>query len=316
MAKENLKRIAFEEQGGVCVDCGKPLGDQFFLSDTHRFLQRKDGGSYERENYDLRCPECHFKKHGILRVRVEKLAELKRVMDSYRQAQKLRLKINNQRMAVERGVDHLEPDDEQLFTGMSDQIAFAEATRCRAVEKWFNGSGDDPFISAIRSVRGVGPISAAELLTDIDLTKAEHASSLWKYVGYDTSSIDRYQKGKAGGGNQGLRTALYNLGCCFIKCKSSYSQVYYDYKSRLEKSEKITRERRRGDGKVVEIRWQDTMPIHRHLAALRKMMKAYLADYWFVGRTILGLPTDPPYAIAQLGHEGPMVDPRTRGWVF
>ena len=41
------------------------------------------------------------------------------------------------------------------------------------------------------------------------------------------------------------------------------------------------------------------------------MMKHFLADYWFVGRTLKGLSTDPLYAEAILGHTG-IINPRER----
>jgi len=317
MGKEALKKLAADEQQNTCALCGKPLSDKLYKIHTHRLVQRKDGGGYDRDNYIVVCPLCHFKRHGILRVRPEDLDELKGSVDSYRQALKLRCKIDNQKLAVEAQVDTLEPADEALFQEVGDRISFAEAERRKSIEDWFKKKGkDDLFVRAILSVKGVGPISAAELINDVDLQKADHASSLWKFVGYDTASVDRYKKGQEGGGRKSLRTALYNLGMCFLKSASPYAELYYQYKDRLANSEKITRERRKGDGKVVEIAWKEAMPIHRHLAAIRYMMKAYLADYWMVGRTLLGLPTNDLYVKEHLGHESAILDPKARGWEF
>jgi hypothetical protein len=92
--------------------------------------------------------------------------------------------------------------------------------------------------------------------------------------------------------------------------------VYYACKTKLEQSEKMVRERRRGDGKIVEVMWKDAMPIHRHLAAIRKMMKHFLADLWFVWRTLEGLPTTDLYVREHLGHEGALINPAAHGWTY
>jgi len=94
--------------------------------------------------------------------------------------------------------------------------------------------------------------------------------------------------------------------------KSPYRLVYDRTKQRLAVSEKITTSCNT-QGKPVECMWKDTKPCHRHGAALRAVMKHFLADYWFVGREILGLPTRPLYVQEQLGHTG-IVQPRERGW--
>ena len=72
---------------------------------------------------------------------------------------------------------------------------------------------------------------------------------------------------------------------------------------------------RNNQGQLVEKAWKDTMACHRHGAALRAVMKHFLADYWFVGRELRGLDTRPLYVEEQLGHTG-IVRPGERGWKF
>jgi len=74
---------------------------------------------------------------------------------------------------------------------------------------------------------------------------------------------------------------------------------------------------RNTQGKLIECAWKDTKACHRQGAALRAIMKHILADYWYVGRTLMGLPTNPTYAEAILGKAGhKTIDPKTRGWKF
>ena len=43
----------------------------------------------------------------------------------------------------------------------------------------------------LNSVKGIGPIIAAALVSTIDIKIAKHASSLWKYAGLDVASDGR-----------------------------------------------------------------------------------------------------------------------------
>ncbi len=47
----------------------------------------------------------------------------------------------------------------------------------------------DQFLS---TVRGIGPAIAGIIISEIDITKAEYPSSLWKYAGLDSVTIGRY----------------------------------------------------------------------------------------------------------------------------
>jgi hypothetical protein len=61
--------------------------------------------------------------------------------------------------------------------------------------------------------------------------------------------------------------------------------------------------------------WKDTKPCHRHGAAIRKMIKHFLADLWFVWRETENLPTTPLYVESVLGHTG-IIKPEERGWIW
>jgi hypothetical protein len=61
--------------------------------------------------------------------------------------------------------------------------------------------------------------------------------------------------------------------------------------------------------------WKDTKPCHRHGAAIRKLIKHLLADFWFVWRNLEGLPTRPLYVEEYLGHTG-IIRPEERGWRY
>ena len=67
---------------------------------------------------------------------------------------------------------------------------------------------------------------------------------------------------------------------------------------------------------IIEKPWCETKPGHRDGAALRDVMKHFLADYWYVGRTLSGLPTTPLYPEAMLGGTHRTIMPEERGWKY
>ena len=69
--------------------------------------------------------------------------------------------------------------------------------------------------------------------------------------------------------------------------------------------------------KTLWVEWRSDvrgMPGHRDMDSRRIAYKAFQADWWFVSRTLLGLPTDSAYAEAHLGHERTIIDPAAHGW--
>ena len=316
MGKTLLKERKAKKQNGMGALSELPLPEETKLFDTHRKVLRMDGGGYDDENFIVDLPETHMKEHEIWKDRPKELEELKKLVDDYRQMLKLVLKINNQLLAVDRGTDKLSQDTQDFLNTILVQVHTETKERVKRIERWIRKRKDRPLIHALISPKGVGPITVAELLVDIDIAKAKHPSSLWAYVGYDKPSIDRYQKGQMGGGNKPLRCVLFNLGASFLKCAAPYSEVYYQRKAKLEVSEKLVRERAKGNGQIKEIMWKDAMPIHRHLDALRVMNKHFLADLWFVWRTLAGLDTNDLYVKEHLGHASAIINPKERGWEY
>jgi hypothetical protein len=294
----------------------KGVVDNFSMVDTHRIIHKKDGGKYDDKNYIISNPVEHMKIHGIFREREEALEKLKTVIDDREQVMKVKNKISNQLLAYERmtdvpnkrTVDWLKKE----LKGVVKKLHEVDSEVVKELKKY---SSTDNFAKVCMEVRGVGPITVAYCLVYIDLTKARHASSLWKYVGLDKPSHERYEKGVAGGGNKKLRCILWNMANSQVKSKGAYRDVYDNTKTRLENSDVITHSRNT-QGKLIECKWKDVKPCHRHGSALRKVMKHFLADYWYVGRTLLGLDITTIYPVAKLGDSHRMIMPEERGWKY
>jgi len=313
MAKEQLKEAIREQQGGVDALTEALLPANTSLFDTDRIVPKANGGTYLIDNTRVVLPVVHMERHNILRLRTEDHDELKAIVDDRVQILKLRNKVNNQLLAAARGVDHMTGPTRGFLEAMLETVKAECGKIERRIGKWMKAT-DDTLINSAMGVKGVGPMSVAYMAIYADLAKARYASSLWSYVGLDKASHERYTKGEAGGGNKTLRTQLWNLADSQVKSRGAYRDVYDRCKHRLENSVKVTKTRTT-EGKLIEAPWNETKPGHRHGAAMRLVVKYFLADYWFVGRTLAGLPTAPLYVEAQLGHDKP-VDPDARGWVY
>jgi hypothetical protein len=185
---------------------------------------------------------------------------------------------------------------------------------------------------------GVGPAMAAVLISYFDPHKAHHISGFWSYCGVDVAPdgagrsrrqehlVRRTYKNKDGDDatrmgvtfNPWVKTKVVGvLGSSFLRSGSSWRKTYDDYKHRLmtdERREKVTvgewKKRRlalikqHGEGSEIvaqEIRklWP---PGRIHNAAVRYMIKMFLAEFWLRWRKLEGLPVTPTYHEAKLGH--------------
>ena len=166
-------------------------------------------------------------------------------------------------------------------------------------------------------VKGVGPAAAAILIRYFDIHKAPYPSSFWAYAGLDVviepvkdkpgefmtrgrrnykeHLVPRTYKDRDGkevetvgvSYNPFLKTKLVGvLSGSFLKAKSPYADVYYEYRNRLENHP----------------RYKDVSKGHRHAMALRYMVKVFLADFHTAWRDIEGLPYVPTYEEKKLGH--------------
>ena len=313
MGKAALKQKISTVQNGKCVLSNDLLSELPELVDTDRIIPKAEGGTYSDENTRVVNPIAHMARHGNLRLRDEDLKELKAMIDDREQVMKLRNKVANQLRACKRRTDDLLTDtleflEQNLVT--TDKVL---KDRTKRIEKWVKKhKNKDKLIESALGVQSVGEKTIAYCLAYIDLEKADHASSLWAYAGLDKSSQNRYSKGTSGGGNKSLRCALWNMAQSQVKGRGAYREIYDRTKERLSISENMV-DSRNTQGKLVNVAWKDTKPCHRDGAALRAIMKHFLADYWYVGRTLAGLRTDPLYVQEKLGHTG-IIKPTERGW--
>jgi len=157
----------------------------------------------------------------------------------------------------------------------------------------------------LSGVKGCGPLMAAVIISELDPHKARHVSSFWKYAGLDVTNgegrsrrkehlVEVEYVNKSGElttrksitFNPFLKTKLIGvLGTSFLRSKSPYSEIFYDYRARLENHPQHN----------------NKTPMHRKNMAIRYMVKMFLKDLWVAWRTLEGLPVTTDYAEAKLG---------------
>ncbi len=163
------------------------------------------------------------------------------------------------------------------------------------------------FNEFLEPIKGIGPAMAGVIISEIDIAKARHPSSLWKYAGLDVAGdgkgrsrrtehlVERYYINKDGEAakrngitfNPFLKTKLVGvLASSFLKATpNKYRDIYDGYKHRLEQHPGHA-EKSKG---------------RRHNMAMRYMVKMFLIDLYTKWRTLEGLPVSLPYHEAKLG---------------
>ena len=291
----------------------KANGIDISLLDTHRKTPKAKGGIYTEENTIVINPVDHMIEHGIYKIRDEKLNQLKTLIDGREQLRKFENSCGNRILAMKRGTDELDTETLEFLQEQQDVCKKKSSKLDRRIAKHLK-SMDHPFINAALGIRGLGANTIAYMMSYVEIEKAQYASSLWAYCGYDKASHERYTKGEAGGGNKTLRTVLYTMADSMIKTRSAYRDIYDREKEKLSASKKITKSRNT-QGKLIECAWEDTKPSHRHGAAMRKMIKIFLAHAWHVWRSVEGLETNLPYVEDKLGHKN-IIQAKELGWVY
>jgi hypothetical protein len=314
MAKEALKARVIEEKGNNCEISGEELPEDTSLFDTHRYIPKRKNGNYTLENTGVVIPIHHMKEHGTYREREESIEKLKSLVDERNRLIKSKNAVENQIRAYKRGTDN---PTEEILKHWENQSTESK----KMVSKWERKINKDlenikiPIVESMRSVKGIGTITIAYCLVYLDPNKARHASAFWKYCGLHAASYNRYVKNEASGGNKTLRCVLWNTAVAQMKVNGAYRYIYDRQKKKRENSDQITKSRNT-QGHLIECAWKDTKPSHRHGDALRAVMKHFLADLWYVWRTIEGLPTTALYPEAHLGSTHRTILPEERGWIY
>jgi len=157
-----------------------------------------------------------------------------------------------------------------------------EAQYKEIIESWASGYKVYEWLD---SIRGIGSVLGGGLLATFDVRKTKHISSFWAYAGLgvvDGHAPKRTRGEKLNYSTQ-ARTLCWKVADSFIKQRTHIYRDIYDI-TKAEETAKLKDSGEKG--------WKQ----HADLRARRKMVKAFLADFWVAWRKSEGLPVDPPYS--------------------
>lgn len=220
---------------------------------------------------------------------------LRTLLDSREQIQKERIRWGQRLKALERGED-TDPLRAQatMLLRYYQEFEALERKLTRDLEELV---AEIPICHMMVQVPGVGQITAAKLISLIDLEKSPTVSALWRHCGLAVvdGKAERMRRGETRHYNPRLKSILYYLVLGFLSpnVDSRYAEVYREARRKYE------RERDWTDG-------------HCHFAAYRKTAKLFLSHLWERWRQLEGLPIRPPY-ILEHGHTT-YLDPSDFGW--
>lgn len=209
--------------------------------------------------------------------------------------QKGRVAFKNRLEAINRGDSVVDEGEEALMTYWYEQFSALEADADEQIQE---AAASHPIIEQAVEVKGAGFITLAKIVAHIDIRRANTISALWRYAGLAVvdGKAERLKKGEKAHFNRDLKTAVYLLGTQFLKANSPYRQIYDEAKAGYEEKK------------------PDWTNGHRHLAAMRVMMKVFLSHLWLRWRELEGLPVSEPYIIAHDDKHTHMHQPEDFGW--
>lgn len=207
--------------------------------------------------------------------------------------QKERVALNNRLDAIERGADIADENTVAILNYFYERFNDLEAAADSNIKELIS---EMPIVQAMVTVRGIGPMLSARVVSMIDIRLVGHVSALWKWAGYAVvdGKADGRVKGEKIKYNPRLKKTVYLVGDSFIKSRSPYRDIYDVAKEEYAKNADLT-------------------PMHIHRRASRKMVKLWLSHLWQVWRELEGLSTSPAYVHQHLNHTT-IIQPGAMGW--
>lgn len=235
-----------------------------------------------------------------------------------RTIQKNRIAFEQRLLAIEQGRDTADPYTIDMLERYREHFLKLEAEIDDDIERV---ADQLPIIKRMEKVRGVGLMLGAKIVSMIDIERARHVSSLWRFAGMAVSPVctecgqifsngvkecpdcggeivhkaDRPRKGVKLSYNSRLKTYCWQVGTSFLRSGSPYRAIYDKAREYYDANR------------------EDWPKARKHRAAMRKMVKVFLQHLWVEWRTLEGLPVTQPYSHEKQGHNSYM-SPAEFGW--
>lgn len=216
--------------------------------------------------------------------------ETKYLIERYYQVQKHRIELSNQIFALNKDGENTNPIKEfyERFYDIEKDIA-------KYIKKVVQDHKMWPWL---KEIKGIGPVLGSILLTTIDITKAQHASSVWKYAGLAPGQ--KKIRGEKLDFNPFLKMSCWKIGEAFVKTRGKYRGIYdssKDYYHKKFPEKKLLVDK---NGKPILTREKKKRYLytdgHIHAMAKRRTVKLFLSEFWAEWRKMEGLEVSVPFA--------------------
>jgi predicted RNase H-like HicB family nuclease len=252
--------------------------------------------------------------------------EARSLVDAYYRVQEWRIASANQLRKLlgeeetdgEDATDQIAPpevNDTNTVLGWLLQSTAEIEKQLRKSLDWYTDAS--PIGKWCKSIMGVGPVTAAALLSYIDIEKAPTAGHIWAYAGLDPTKT--WQKGEIRPWNARLKKTCWYIGQGFLrtykKPESYYGQIYAvrkEYETTNnekllyeDQAKKILQDKKIGKTTEAYKYYSEGKlpPAHINQRAQRYAVKLFLAhlhEVWY--KYHYGVDPPKPYALAHLGH--------------
>jgi hypothetical protein len=236
--------------------------------------------------------------------------EARYFVNAYYDLQDYRIAAANQQRKLLEG-----EQPSEFMAWFNENLSVFEKQIHGMLDRW---SAAQPMGEWARGVTGIGPVIAAGLLANIDITKAPTVGHIWRFAGLDPTM--KWAKGQKRPWNASLKRLCWLMGESFVKVsgnqKDVYGKLYLERKQYEAKRNdagglaefaraRLEQDRaKKLDPELRKIFESGKLPqIALHERAKRWAVKQFLSD-WHAEAYRQHFKTEPPfpYPIAHLGH--------------
>lgn len=242
--------------------------------------------------------------------------EARFLVDAYYIAQGDRIRHNNQERAMAK-----DNEPTLILSHLGNQAQIREDFIKKVLDDYTINSGVGAWL---RTIHGIGPVTAAGLLAHIDIRRAATAGAVWRFAGLNPDQ--QWNKGEKRPWNATLKVLAFKIGESFVKTsnsdKSYYGKLYRkrkDFETRKNMSggyaHIAAEELRTKNYKTTTVTYKRLIEgklsdAHIHARARRWAVKIFLSHlHEIMYRVILGVSPPLPFAIAILDHAHILVPP-------
>jgi len=228
----------------------------------------EDSKKEEKEKVEVKFSDCFdrtFNKNTVKKYPITSREEATNLVRQYYAIQKLRIGSNNRQYQLDQKASNNSNSKEENISFAYAKAGLKETED--VITMWLKEyAKNDPIGRWLLSVKGIGPVLAAGLISYIDISKCQTAGAIWKYAGWEGHRPPK-KKGVKLDYNPHFRVLCWKIGESFQKV-SGYKTV----ELKDENGKKYKETVRDENGNPID-RYPDALYGHLY----REKLKIYIA---------------------------------------